>query len=86
MRSAALTFFLRVAANVWRAGGSDSRKRSDPSRMRGRVAGGAPFETVLIFRVAAPSRFFEGAEVLTFLLCVCSSADGVNLDQSVLEI
>jgi hypothetical protein len=29
-------------------------------------AGGASFETILIFRVAAPSRFFEGAEGLDF--------------------
>jgi len=29
-------------------------------------AGGIPFETVLIFRVATPSRFFEGAERSAF--------------------
>jgi hypothetical protein len=32
------------------------------------LAGGAPFEMVLIFRVAAPSRSFEGAEGLAFSL------------------
>jgi hypothetical protein len=28
------------------------------------IAGGAPFKTILIFRVAAPSGYFEGAEGL----------------------
>jgi hypothetical protein len=35
-----------------------------PSRVS--LAGGSPFETVLIFRVAARSRFFGEAEVLVF--------------------
>jgi hypothetical protein len=40
----------------------------------------------LIFRVAAPSRSFEGAEGFVFPLRVCNSVDGVNPDQSVIEI
>ena len=32
------------------------------------IEGGPPFETILIFRVAAPSRFLEGAEGLVFSL------------------
>jgi len=38
---------------------------SGPAEIR---AGGPPFETILIFRVAAPSWFFEGAEGLAFSL------------------
>ena len=33
---------------------------------KGLGAGGPPFEKVLIFRVAAPSWFLEGAEGLAF--------------------
>jgi hypothetical protein len=36
--------------------------------LAGAIAGGPPFETVLVFRVAAPSRVFEGAEGLAFSL------------------
>jgi hypothetical protein len=36
--------------------------RVDLVAVRRTKAGGPPFKMVLIFRVAAPSRFFEGAE------------------------
>ena len=34
------------------------------------IEGGPPFETVLNFRVADPSRFFEGSEGLVFRPCL----------------
>jgi len=50
------------------------------------LAGGPAFEKVLNFRVAAPSRFFEGAEGLIFLFWICNLVDGVNPDQSALQV
>ena len=40
----------------------------------------------LNFRVAAPYRFFEGAEVFVILLRVCKSIDEIKPDESVLKI
>jgi hypothetical protein len=40
------------------------------------IEGGPAFEKVLNFRVAAPSRVFEGAEGLIFLFWICNLVDG----------
>src|ERR1017187_8293951 len=40
----------------------------------------------MIFRMAAASRFFEGAEGLVFPLPFCNSVNRVNTEQSVLAI
>lgn len=43
------------------------------------MAGGALFEAVLNFRVAVPSRFFEGTEGLAFSRLILNAIEGAIL-------
>jgi len=59
---------------------------ASPFRVNLVSAGGTAFETLLNFRVAAPSRYFEGAVGLTFPALVFDSADRVDANQCLFGI
>jgi hypothetical protein len=50
------------------------------------LAGGEAFDEGWNFRVAAPSRFFEGAEILVFLPLIFNSIERIHSDQPLIEL